>query len=552
MVSNSKALVWLRIALAVTAGAIVLAACGGGGSGEGSSSSSSSGDEFVVSTPPGEGPVDSVSWNLPYGEPFTLDWLQSASYSENTVLANVCESLLRLGDDFSYEPGLAESWESPDPTTWVYNLRPGLKFSDGKAVSTEDVIFSLERSANPKLGSFWEPWYENVKSIEATGKSQITVKLTKPDVLFNEFLSTAGGVVAEKAYVEEQGKKFGTSEGGLMCVGPYELTSWTPGKGIELTANPEYWGDAPQVKTIDYKFVTSGQTATDALISGEIDGTYEAPLSSWDQLTSAGSGNTYLGQSTEYSSVDFTEKEGPIQDVNLRRALLYSIDRDAVASTIFHGTAEPVRSQFFPTTWGYARDVYEKAYEELPDTKPDLAKAEEYAAKVSDKGPITMLSNADDTAAKQLAVYVQSEAKKVGIDIEIKELPAAQFISTAFDQERLNNYDISLSTTGYMDLAEPVVWGYLVLKAGGVFNASGYDNPQVDKWVSEARETVDPTKRAELMVKVQEQAYVKDVASIPLVNMAERLFMSSSITGATASLTPQLYAPSARNLGAAK
>ena len=545
----------LGAALAVLAGMLALAACGGGSDGSESGDGTSvapAGVEFVTSTPAGTGPVDSISWNLPYGEPFTLDWLQSASYSENTVLANLCESVLRLGNDFSYEPGLAESFESPNPTTWVYDLRPGLKFSDGKPVTTADVIFSMERSADGSLGSFWEPWFENVKSITATGPNQITVKLTKPDALFNQFLATAAGVVAEKAFVEAAGKSYGTSEGGVMCVGPYKLDEWTPGKGITISANPEYWGDAPAVGKIDYKFVTNGGTATDALSSGEIDGSYEAPLGSWDNLVSSGAGNAYIGRSTAYSSIDFTEKEGPLEDVNLRQALRYVVDRDAIAETIFKGTAEAVRSQFYPSTWGYAEDVYKQGYEALPEATADLAKAEEFVAKVDDLRPLTLLSNADDTAAKQLAVYLQSEAQKVGIEIEIKELPAPQFIAAAFDRKRLAEYDISLSTTGYIDLAEPVVWGYLVLSADGVFNSAGYDNPQVTKWVGEARETEDPTKRAELMVKVQKQAYDVDVASIPLVNMGERLFMGSSISGAIPSLTPQLYSPWALELGAAE
>lgn len=557
MVSQTPRFVRLALALALAASVVVLSACGSSSdsSSSGSTSSSSSPSEgWVTSTPAGSGTLDKISWNLPYGEPFTLDWPTAASFSENTVLANVCESLIRLGPEFEYEPGLAKSWESPNPTTWIYEMQPGLKFSDGKPVTTEDVIFSLERNMDPEVGSFWSPWFENVKTIEATGKNQITVKLSRPDALFNEFLATAGGVVGEKAYVEKEGKKYGTSEGGVMCVGPYELTDWTPGKGITIKANPNYWRteEAPKVKEIDYKFITNTQSAGDALLSGELDGTYDAPLASWETLSSSDAGNAYVGNSIAFAGIDFTEKEGPTKDVNLRKALLYSINRDAIAEAIYHGSAEAVRSQFFPTTWGYAEDVYKKGYEELPDTQPDLEKAKELVAKVKDLRPMTMLSNADDTASKQLAAYVQSEAKKAGIDLVIKELPAAQYISTAFDKEQLNQYDISLSTTGYMDLAEPVEWGVVALRSDGVFNGSGYSNPKVDQWTQEARETTDPNERAELMVKVEEQAYAKDVASIPLVNNGERLFMNKDLTGAVPTLTPQIYAPWTANLGAAK
>ncbi|MFN8113083.1 MAG: ABC transporter substrate-binding protein [Solirubrobacterales bacterium] len=539
-----------RLFLAAAAAAVcalVLAACGSS-----SDSTTSSPDEWGTSSPAASGSIDSVSWNLPYGEPFTLDYIQALSPSDSTVLANLCESLLRLGPDMTYEPGLAESWDTPDETTVVFDLRPGLKFSNGDPVTTDDVIFSLERNLDPKLGSFWAPWFENVKSIDATGKNQVTVNLSKPDVLFEQFMATAAGAVVEKSYVEEKGSEYGNSEGGVMCAGPYELSDWTPGKSITMTANPNYWDsdNAPKAKQIDFSFVTNNQTAADALKTGEIDGTFEAPLSSWPTLTSSDSGNGYLGKTLAWAGLDFSQKAGPIQNVHFRRALLLSLDKEGIASSIYHGTAQPVRSGFFPSTWGYGESVYKEAYDQLPDVQPDLEQAKAELAKVPDLQPIQLLSNADDEAAKQLAAYIQSEAKKVGIEIELKELPAPQYVSAAFDQEQFNTYDMGLSLSAYLDVPEPVEAGVLSLTSGGVFNSSGYDNAAVDKWVSQARATADPDKRAALMVKVQEQVYEKDVVSIPLINWATRVYMNSEISGVTTSLTPIFYSPWATGLGA--
>lgn len=469
------------------------------------------------------------------------------------MLANLCESLLRMTPEMTYEPGLAESWDSPDPTTWVYNLRPGLTFGNGNPVTPEDVVFSLERHTEEQLGSFWAPWFENVESIRATGPAQVTVKLTQPDVLFNQFMATAAGAVAEKAYIEEQGGAYGTSKGGVSCVGPYELREWTPGRSIELEANPDYWDaeNRPQTGVIDFRFVTNNQTAADALSTGEIDGTFEAPLRSWPRLAGSDSGSALLGRSTGYTGLDFSEKEGPGQNPDFRRALALSLDRDAIAASIYEGTADAIRSTFFPTTWGYAEGVYREGYEALPAPTQDLEAAKEAFAKVPDPRPVTMLSNADDDAAKLLAAYIQSEAKKVGIEIELRELPAPQYVSAAFDREQFNKYDFGLSTSGYVDIAEPVQSAILTLVKGGVFNSSGYDNPSVNEWVAEARRTTDPQERAALMVKVQKQVYETDVVSIPLVNWAARVYMDSGLTGATTALTPIFYSPWATGLGAA-
>lgn len=531
------------LALAVALG---LSACGSS-----IAASSSAEGGLVTTTPGGTEPVETVTWDLPYGEPATLDWLESAAFSENTVLSNLCESLIHLTPELGYAPGLAESWRSPDPTTWIYNLRPDLRFSDGHPVTVQDVVYSLDRNRDPENGSFWEPWFENVASIKATGPEQITVRLTHPDVLFNQFLATAAGVVGEQSYVEEQGKKYGTSEGGVMCVGPYQLSSWIPGREIRLVADPYYWNaeKAPQAKNIEFDFLTEGRTVTDALLSGEIDGTYESPLDSWPILASADIGKAYAGLSTAFSSVEFTEKEGPDQDVDFRRALQLAIDRPAIARTIFHGAGVPIKSTFSPATWGYARKVFARGYAKLPSLKMDLPRAERLAEKIPALRPVTMLSNSSDVASKQLGVYIQSQAKKIGIDIKLEELPAAQFIAASFDRKQANQYDMVLSNTGYIDIAEPLEYAELAMTTNGAFNFSGYENTSVNRWIEQARETTDPVARAKLLVKVDEQAYGKDFFEIPIVNPAERLFMNSSISGAVASLTPLLYAPWAQDLG---
>lgn len=510
--------------------------------------------QWVTTTPPASGRLDSVKWNLPYGEPTTLDWIHAGAFSENGVLANLCESLIRLGKDYRYEPGLAEKWSSPNPTTWVYDLRPGLRFSDGKPLTTEDVVYSLNRSRQPKLGSFWEPWFENIKSIRATGKRQVTIELSKPESVFNEFLATAGGVVAEKSYLEKQGEKFGTAEGGVMCVGPYELSEWTPGKRIRIVANPDYWdkAHAPKVGEVEFQFLTNGQTASDALSSGELDGSYETPLSAWAQLPKLDVGHAYNGKSLSFVSVEFTEKEGPGRDLAFRRALSFALDREAIAKTIYHGAAAPIRSPFFPTTWGYARDVYRRGYESLPDTEQDLARARALVAKVPDLRTVSMISNAEDVAARQLAAYIQSQAAEIGISIKLVELPPAQFIAAAFDPKIRNQYDMSVGGTSYLDIPEPVEWGEIALRKNGVFNTFGYANSEVDRWVREARLSLDPRRRAALMVKAERQAFGRDVTAISVVNTAERLFMGDDLTGAAAALTPYLYYPWARDLGASE
>ena len=172
--------------------------------------------------------LDKVTWNLPY-EPSSIDPAKTFNYAENTATANLVENLLRLRPDFTIEPGLAESFTNPSPTTWVYKIREGVTFWDGKPMTADDVVYSLQRNMDPDVGSFFAYYYANVEKIEKTGEYEVTVTLKKPDVLFNEAMATPAGAVLEKAYCEAKGVDFGTPKGGVMGTGPFKFVELAVG-----------------------------------------------------------------------------------------------------------------------------------------------------------------------------------------------------------------------------------------------------------------------------------------------------------------------------------
>jgi peptide/nickel transport system substrate-binding protein len=548
--------IWRLAAVGMTA--LALGACGGSeSSGSSTSSAASSGTStgsssadasasWVTTTPAGTGQLQTVTWDLPYGEPSSLDYTQAAAFSENGVLANLCEGLLRVDPDLSLQPSLAVSYTNPTPTTWIYQLRPNVHFTDGHLMTPADVVYSLERNMNPKIASFWGPWFTNVKTIAADGPDAVKVTLKRPDATFNQFLATAGGVVAEKAYMEKAGSSYGTAKGGVMCTGPFILKKWTPGSGIVTVRNPHYWDTShePKVAELDYKFITNPSTIADALNSGEIDGTYEVPISAVPALENSSVGKLYLGKSTLFALVQFTAKPGPVQDVRVREALSVMLDRAAIAKAIYHGTAIPISSAAFPTTWGYGQDVYRQAYDALPNlTNADMAKAKQLLAAAGKIRPLTVLLNADDVASQQMGIYFQSQAKQLGVDVQLVQLPAGQFIAASFDPKQQKEYDVLIDDSGYFDVPEPLEQALYGLMPGQPFNAFGYSNPTVTKELTEAQSTTDPDERATLVSAAWEQAQGKDWVLSPIVNYAERLFMNKRLTGAPAALPTYLYYP---------
>lgn len=531
--------------------ALAMAACSGGTSEDASDPA----QEWVTTTPAAQGPLDSMTWALPMGEPDTLHWLRSASASNNTVLTTLCEGLIQQAPDSSYQPWLAESWDTPDDTTYVYHLRTGVTFTDGSPLTAADVVFSLKANQDPNVGSYWSLYFDKVESIEATDEHTVTVKLRQPDALFNQMMATVASTVVKKDYVEEAGDAYGTPTGGVMCTGPYSLKSWTPGQNIVVQRNPTYWDQdhQPQIGEVTFDFVTNANTLVQALQSGSVDGAFDIPISAAEALSESTVGTLYLGTSTKFIDLGFTTRPGPAQNAKVREALAYSLDKQAASTELLGSSVQAIRSPFFPSARSYGQAIYDTAYDELADGVPDIAKATSLVSEVDGAAaPMTMLTNADDPAAQQLAAYIQAQAKSIGLNIELASMPAAQFSTASFDVAQRNNYDMVLNTGSYLDIPEPLYWAFGVLANGQPYNFTDYDNADVNAAVADAMVTLDPDARAELMASVSEHAYGRDFVDIAIANDANRLFMNNRITGAPATFTSHLYGPWILSVGAAQ
>src|SRR5215467_7434503 len=231
---------WAVIAV-VAACALMASACGRSASSAGGSSSGNISPTagLVTTTPAGTKPVSSAVWAV-YRDVNSLDPIYAFDYPENTADSLMCESLLRQAPNGSLQPGLT-TVATPSPTTMVFTLRPGAKFWDGHPVTPADVVYSLDRNTNPKLGGFYGLVFNRVKSIAATRSSQVTITLKQPDYWLQGELASMPGIVIEQAFAGKQGKNYGTPAGSIMCTGAYMFKSWNPGVGVVAVRNPHYW-----------------------------------------------------------------------------------------------------------------------------------------------------------------------------------------------------------------------------------------------------------------------------------------------------------------------
>lgn len=513
----------------------------------------SSGIHIVTTTPAPKGKVSSITWDLANGEPATLTNVKSGTYSPTLVIENMCDDVLRLTPSFGIKPALASSWHYTNPTTLVFQIRKGVYFWNGQELTATDVAYSLLRNMNPKDGSLYGTYYHEVKSISATGPYQVTVTFTKPDELFLQVMATVTGAVNEKSYVEKAGATYGTSKGGVMCTGPYEFTKWTAGNDIVLKANPHYWTKSwkPRIKTITVKWLSNTSTLTSALLSGEIQGVYSAPATSYSELESASDGKLYFGKSTHTTFLAPTSTTGPIGNQKIREALSLAIDRSAIAKVVYDNAALPIETLTPHTiSTAAAKKLYASAYAKLPSTKPNIAKAKRLVASVPDHSqPITLALLTGDQTDLAEATAVQEAGKRIGLNIKLDEISYLNYYNALYSATSRKGIDLLLTQNGgYIATALTLLDSYF--PKGTVYNYITYTNPTVNSDLAKAQETNTGKARARLITGAQ-ALYTRALYVLPVVNPYMSLFLNKSITGAPVT-SAYVSEPCFARLGAAK
>ncbi|MGE5134738.1 MAG: ABC transporter substrate-binding protein [Gemmatimonadota bacterium] len=532
----------------LAAAALLAAACGrSAGSAGGSAGNVSPTKGLVATTPAGKTAVTSVTWAV-YRDVNSLDPIFAFDYPENTADSLMCESLLRQAPDGSLQPGLA-SVASPSPTSFVFTLRPGAKFWDGHPVTPADVVYSLQRNTDPKLGGFYGAVFNRVSSIKATGASQVTITLKQPDYWLQGELASMPGIIIEKSFAQAQGKNYGTPAGKIMCTGAYMFRSWTPGVGVTAVANPHYWqGSAhPLVQQITIKGAPDVSALTSALLTGGIQGTYAAGLATLDQLKNSSAVRVYQGPGWSTDAFIVSSLKGALGDLRVRRALSLALDRQGIIDSVYKGAALMPRWLSNPGTFGYGRSVFTASYSKAPVLNQNLAEAKKLVQQAGAAGKTLTIGTSSQLAnISAVTGAYQAAAQAIGLKVVLKSVSAQNYINFFIDPKARAGIDGFL-TINYGDYADPAGLLSTFDLPGGSQNYDSYSNPAITAALEQARSTADPNQRAALMVKA-EQLTAQQLPWIPNVQPTSVLILNSKLTGAVSSFA-YMFAPWANSLG---
>ncbi len=405
------------------------------------------------------------------------------------------------------EPDIAISWTtSDDGLTWVFTLRDDVEcHGDYGNLDAEDVVFSLNRSADPDASSFSGD-YAAFESIEATGPYEVTITLSNsiPSLLGTLVPYHGGNIVCRDA-VEALGMDY---ERTPIGTGPFMFDEYQPQQYVKLVANPEYFRGEPAIKEIYYRYIPSDASRDLAFQTGEIDMIYGRQDQTWVERIRELPGTTVAIMSPgEMSMISLNKTIPPLDDLRVRQAVAHAIDRETMVAFKGADVTLPAISVVPEGYLGYTDDV--------PTYEFSIEKAKALLAEAGYPDGVTL--NAIHTSLPGMLSTmeaVQSLLRDADINLEIQVVEHATF------HEQIRQ-DLS-QVTHYSAARFPVADTYLTqffhsdsipLKPNAVTNFSHCD--VADEEISAARTEPDPAKQLELWATAQ-QKIGEEVCAVPI------------------------------------
>ncbi|HEX5465300.1 MAG TPA: ABC transporter substrate-binding protein [Candidatus Limnocylindrales bacterium] len=406
---------------------------------------------------------------------------------------NIYDQLVRVAKDAqSVEPDLATAWDiSPDGKTYTFHLRPGVTFSDGTPVKASDVQFSLDRVATDKE-SLWGFLFPKM-DITAPDDATVVITLDAPWAPLLADLSVFAASIIPQAYFEQVGEQaFGDKPIGS---GPFVLADWQKGSVAVLKRNPTYWDQPkPYLDEVDLKVVAEDNTRMLQVQSGQLDIATDVPFNQIDALKKSADLDVQISPVIGTYWIQFNQKLPQFQDMHVRQAINWAVDKEALIKSVLFGYGEPA--------YGYLGKML---YSDLQDAPYgyDVAKAKDLMSqsKYPNGFAVTLLTAAGDTIGQQVAVIVKAQLAEIGITVNIQQEEAA----SAFQKQVDGDYEMIeyYMTSDIIDPAENTT--YAAAGDGGS-NAvyTYYNNPMVNDLVRASNTEMDATKREADYLKIQQ------------------------------------------------
>jgi len=413
-------------------------------------------------------------------EPPHLDPTSAAAGAIDQVLySNVFEGLTRFGPDGSVNPGLAEAWEiSGDGTVYTFHLQDGVTFHDGSALDAGDVKFTLDRARDENSQNAQKALFEGIESVEVVDDLTLRVTLKAPDgnFLFNMAWGDAVVVAPES---------IGNIKSDPVGTGAFMFDDWVQGDRITLVRNPNYWGTPAKLDKATFKFISDPSAAFAAVMAEDVHAFSGFPApENLPQFEADPRFQVLLGSTEGETILAINNKQPPLDQLKVRKAIAHAIDRQAIIDGAMFGLGTPIGTHFAPHHPDYV-DLTG-----LSGHDPELSRKLLAEAGLSD-GFTTTLKLPPPSYARRGGEIVAAQLRAVGIETEITNLEWAQWLEQVF---RGKDYGLTI-----VSHTEPFDIG-IYARPDYYFQ---YDSAAFQDLHAKLSVETDPEKRSALLEKMQ-------------------------------------------------
>ncbi len=430
-----------------------------------------------------------------YSDISNLDPAFQVSENDSVVAYAVMDGLVRYCPN-SYDicNQLAESIEqSEDGLEIRFKLKEGVQWHKGYGeVTTEDVKYSFERFTDPDLDAVYADDWATLDHVEIIDKYNGVIHLKESFApLWTSTLPVGSGTIICKKFVEEIGvDKFATD---IIGTGPYIFDEWKPGQMVILKKNPDYYGGEPAWDEIHMIWIEDDKAAEVALEAGDLDWT-RISITSVDRFESDPSFLVWKMPSLRYRWIAMNIQHPKLQDINVRKAIIYAIDVPSILAATYLGQVEQEYALIPPGLIGYWADA--------PRYERDVEKAKEYMAKAGLETLDLRLDLQDTTEYRTWAEIIQQNLKDIGINLELNTMESSAYWDTSFGEQAVENNE--LLTSNYSMNPDPA-WAtmWFTCDQVTVWNTQSWCNEEYDELHRKGLVTTDDAEREKIYIEMQ-------------------------------------------------
>ncbi|WP_293458824.1 ABC transporter substrate-binding protein [Phenylobacterium sp.] len=412
-------------------------------------------------------------------EPPNLDPTAGAAAAiDEVVYGNVFEGLVRIEPTGRVEPALAESWEvSPDGRIYLFHLRAGVRFQDGSPFDASVVKFSLDRARAPDSANAQKDYFAPIAQVEVVDPLTVRLVLSHASSSLIHVLGWGDAVmVSPKSVADEAAHPVGT--------GPFRFADWRRGDSITLERWAGYWGPKPRLAKVVFRFIADPTAAYAALKSGAIDAypNFPAP-ENLAEFKRDPRFKVVVGSTEGETILALNNAKPPFNDLKVRRALAYAVDRKAVLQGAMFGYGQPIGSHFPPT---------DPDYVDLTGLYPhDVARAKALLAEAGyPNGFSATLKLPPPSYARRSGEIIAAQLAQAGVKVTIENLEWSQWLDQVLKNK---NFDMTIvSHTEPMD--------YDIYGRDYYF---GYRSAAFDDLLAQLNLATDPATRSTLLKAIQ-------------------------------------------------